>query len=204
LDTDLVTLWIRARVYDPSTGRFLSPDPLAFSLLADYRYVNNNPVLLVDPTGHEETFYVCDRLVEGPSWARTLGCRHSNIFGSESGLIYVGWQGPHLGPPESTPRAPLNDPTWQCYPLQKPWPTPWEWLCSKPKRLKAGPKKGNTCASATSSDILSCLKSLPNEKRPPGESGLFDNCQIACQQAADACCLTGYSTQIGRIPILIA
>ena len=39
-------------------------DSLAFSAFADYRYVSNNPVIKVDPSGRDgQTFYVCERLV---------------------------------------------------------------------------------------------------------------------------------------------
>ena len=43
----------RARYYSPSLGRFLSPDPIGFGGgdFNLYRYVNNNPVNYVDPTG---------------------------------------------------------------------------------------------------------------------------------------------------------
>jgi RHS repeat-associated protein len=43
-----------ARYFDPSTGRFTSPDPLGFDA-GDanlYRYVGNDPVNAVDPSGH--------------------------------------------------------------------------------------------------------------------------------------------------------
>lgn len=50
-------IFVRARYYDPATGRFLSKDtylgmlndPLSQNL---YVYVGNNPVLYVDPSGH--------------------------------------------------------------------------------------------------------------------------------------------------------
>jgi RHS repeat-associated protein len=43
----------RARAYDPETGRFLQEDPLWFNAgdLNVYRYVGNNPVNAVDPSG---------------------------------------------------------------------------------------------------------------------------------------------------------
>lgn len=49
-------LFMRARFYDPSIGRFLSWDPVQGSpreptSLHNYIYVNNDPVNLVDPTG---------------------------------------------------------------------------------------------------------------------------------------------------------
>jgi RHS repeat-associated protein len=41
-----------ARVYDPTTGRWLSPDTVLTE--ARYAYANNNPLKYVDPTGHED------------------------------------------------------------------------------------------------------------------------------------------------------
>jgi RHS repeat-associated protein len=43
----------RARYYNPETGRFLSQDPTLFTAGDPnlYRYANNNPVVLTDPTG---------------------------------------------------------------------------------------------------------------------------------------------------------
>jgi RHS repeat-associated protein len=46
---------LRARQYDPSTGRLLTLDPLQagnnLPVIASYAYARNNPVLLTDPTG---------------------------------------------------------------------------------------------------------------------------------------------------------
>ena len=42
----------RHRYYDQNVGRFLNEDPIAFDGgLNFYRYVNNNPAILVDPMG---------------------------------------------------------------------------------------------------------------------------------------------------------
>src|SRR5208283_3839169 len=42
----------RARYYDPTIGRFLSEDPIGFQGgINVYRYVRNNPLLLIDPMG---------------------------------------------------------------------------------------------------------------------------------------------------------
>lgn len=43
----------RARDYNPDTGRFLSEDPIGFygGDTNLYRYVNNDPVNFVDPSG---------------------------------------------------------------------------------------------------------------------------------------------------------
>ena len=45
--------YVRARYYDPQTGRFLSEDPIAFAAGDPnlYRYVFNNPTNLTDPSG---------------------------------------------------------------------------------------------------------------------------------------------------------
>ena len=44
--------YYRARYYDPSIGRFLSEDPIAFNAgLNFYGYVNDNPLNFADPTG---------------------------------------------------------------------------------------------------------------------------------------------------------
>ena len=45
--------YMRARYYDPQTGRFISQDPLGFDGgdVNLYIYAANNPVLLIDPNG---------------------------------------------------------------------------------------------------------------------------------------------------------
>ncbi len=52
-DAELGLYYYRARYYDPSTGRFLSEDPLSFAAGDSnlYRYVGNNPVNRIDPSG---------------------------------------------------------------------------------------------------------------------------------------------------------
>jgi RHS repeat-associated protein len=46
---------LRARQYDPTSGRFLSPDPVAASsedpYASTYTYVSNRPTMLLDPSG---------------------------------------------------------------------------------------------------------------------------------------------------------
>jgi RHS repeat-associated protein len=48
-DTGLI--YMRARVYDPSTGQFLTRDPLAAISGEPYNYAGDNPVNESDPTG---------------------------------------------------------------------------------------------------------------------------------------------------------
>ncbi len=51
-DTETNLQFSRARYFDPTTGRFISEDPIGFKGGANfYRYVRNNAVDLTDPTG---------------------------------------------------------------------------------------------------------------------------------------------------------
>ena len=51
-DPEAGMFFYRARYYDASSGRFVSPDPIGFASGPNqFRYVNNNPVALVDPWG---------------------------------------------------------------------------------------------------------------------------------------------------------
>ena len=51
-DAETGLYYYRARYYDPTIGRFVSEDPVAFDDGGNfYRYVNNSPVGLADPLG---------------------------------------------------------------------------------------------------------------------------------------------------------
>jgi len=57
-DSTLGYLYLRARYYDPTTGRFISKDPLVNGASGNqgynrYAYVANDPTNAVDPSGHE-------------------------------------------------------------------------------------------------------------------------------------------------------
>ena len=49
-DTDVGLEYLRARWYQPGTGRFTSRDPLVASSF--YLYASNNPITRIDPTGY--------------------------------------------------------------------------------------------------------------------------------------------------------
>jgi RHS repeat-associated protein len=44
-------IYLRARHYDPATGRFLQPDPLGVDADQPYAYAANNPIVFRDPLG---------------------------------------------------------------------------------------------------------------------------------------------------------
>jgi RHS repeat-associated protein len=63
-ETDLTAYFLRGRMYDPATGRFISRDPLGHGGgdVNLYRYVFNRPLTYVDPTGAqgwEEVLLLC-------------------------------------------------------------------------------------------------------------------------------------------------
>ncbi len=49
-DTETGTIYLRARYYDPSVGRFISEDPIGDGLNW-YTYAGNNPIMFIDPSG---------------------------------------------------------------------------------------------------------------------------------------------------------
>jgi len=52
-DTESGKYYNRARMYDPSTGRFMNQDPIGLrGGLNLYRYAENNPLLFTDPSGN--------------------------------------------------------------------------------------------------------------------------------------------------------
>jgi RHS repeat-associated protein len=50
-DSDSGLYYLRARYYDPSTGQFLSRDPLVDLTREPYGYVHDNPLNFTDPSG---------------------------------------------------------------------------------------------------------------------------------------------------------
>ena len=56
LDRETGLIYLRARYYDPSIGRFISEDPIKDGSNW-YAFCNNNPVTFIDPSGMKLT---CD------------------------------------------------------------------------------------------------------------------------------------------------
>jgi RHS repeat-associated protein len=77
-DNDLALYALRARLYDPLSGRFLSEDPLPLSAVDAnlFSYVMNSPTVLVDPSGLQtraqceaQRTQGCNRCVLELNWA---------------------------------------------------------------------------------------------------------------------------------------
>ncbi len=64
-DEETGFIYLRARYYDPTIGRFISENPIRDGLNW-YAYCNNNPVMYVDPSGTTWTYY--DSML--PDWAQ--------------------------------------------------------------------------------------------------------------------------------------
>jgi RHS repeat-associated protein len=66
IDSETMLYYMRARQFDPASGRFISEDPIRFRAGVNfYAYTLNNPVLYVDPYGLESGDL--NRLVPGPN-----------------------------------------------------------------------------------------------------------------------------------------
>lgn len=176
-----------------------------------YQYVNSSPTIAVDPFGLE-SFAVCGSHVnpQGPPGETTgqqtkrccaskCGCNHYDIYSDQSGQIYVGWGGgrpPGIAPPGG-PGIPTG-PNWDCHKLRRcdtRWTIPGGpggGSVPYPNHLHWGPKTGQPCAGASDADIAACLRSKPMPK-PNGDPGLISNCQTDSQDAAQGCCLCGFS-----------
>lgn len=91
LDSDLGLYYLRARYYNPVSGRFLSQDPypgeiITPSSLHRYRYASGNPTNRVDPFGTEDA--VEDEEADSLSEAGGQGAR--NLANRINCMLYTG------------------------------------------------------------------------------------------------------------------
>jgi RHS repeat-associated protein len=90
-DSDTGLVYMQARYYDPSTGKFLSVDPVqpaagnSFNFNR-YDYANNNPINHTDPDGRCADGATCDHMVEDyGKWAAAHPEQADKIGGTVGG-----------------------------------------------------------------------------------------------------------------------
>ncbi len=66
-DSETNTYYLRARYYNPATGRFIGEDPIR-SGLNWYTYAANNPIMFIDPLGLKTEIIIYPSLTEGNQW----------------------------------------------------------------------------------------------------------------------------------------
>jgi RHS repeat-associated protein len=95
-DTETGFYFLRARMYDPSSGRFVLPDPIGFAA-GDanlYRYCGNDPVNHTDPSGLDSNgFGLTDLFFPLPSLAGRLARRDDVRRGAAAAVEGVGQLG---------------------------------------------------------------------------------------------------------------
>ena len=101
-DPESGLVYMQARYYDPSTGRFLSVDPVGSAPgnvfnFNRYGYANNNPVVNVDPDGRCTGSHVSNgdgscastgEFTTKASSAHSLSVEQAKIFASKNSLTY--------------------------------------------------------------------------------------------------------------------
>ncbi|MDH4209760.1 MAG: RHS repeat-associated core domain-containing protein [Anaerolineae bacterium] len=81
---DTSDYWLRARVYDPQRGRFISRDPVPEANL--YIYPGNSPVVLVDPSGRQVgPYFIGGDCEHQPEWT----CEIRSPWGWPKALKHV-------------------------------------------------------------------------------------------------------------------
>ena len=95
-DADLGLYYLRARYYNPQTGRFLSRDPeagkpVAPSTLHKYLYAGGDPINKIDPRGREElleyAFMAYHLTIEGIDFGHDeKGCLVDAFVGLATGI----------------------------------------------------------------------------------------------------------------------
>jgi hypothetical protein len=125
---DLLNYYVRARVYIPTVGAFMSRDPVRSALAASlYVYVMNNPVMLADPTGLQpppSSIWIPESTPDQdyPPWFPDPFAASSRKGGCPTKSVYLNWQkgneplGPGFlaGKTEGTLWAMINPPDAEC------------------------------------------------------------------------------------------
>ena len=78
--------FMRARYYDPNTGRFVSEDPIWATNL--YPYADNNPVMMVDANGKSATTPTSKKTVEE---TKKMICINTNSIGENASIEGHAW-----------------------------------------------------------------------------------------------------------------
>jgi len=177
-DPDLQELHVRARFYDPTSGRFVSRDPLVFADGVNlYRYSANRPTSLTDPSGLQPPLPPSH---PGPAWAcwcNTLPWRQKC---SPTGCGFYNSLAPPPTPP-TTKGQPCFYPNRKvCLPLTG---LCWESQC--------------VCQCAGNSPGLNCLRGCiqcSHNSGAPINTGAEEMCRPKCnltanEQARLSCCL---------------
>jgi RHS repeat-associated protein len=88
---------MRARYYDPEVGRFISEDPIGFDGgdVNLYAYVQNNPILIIDPNG--EWGQIVAGAIYGGISGFTAGAIKGNIWAGIAGGVAGGVVGAAVG-----------------------------------------------------------------------------------------------------------
>ena len=96
-DTEIGLYYLQTRYYDPTTGRFVTIDGIAYADpesingLNLYAYCGNNPVMNVDPTGHFFWFILAAAVIAGV----LIGGVSGGISAAQNGQSI--WKGVLLG-----------------------------------------------------------------------------------------------------------
>lgn len=95
-DSEAGLLYYRARFYDPHFGRFISEDPTGFAGGINwYAYVNNRPLVRVDPTGLDDADRIWEERNKPPSTSNPWYDSHNETSDNDPN-----WE--RSGPPNQT------------------------------------------------------------------------------------------------------
>jgi RHS repeat-associated protein len=153
--------YYRARYYDPRAGRFLTKDPIGFAGgdMNLYRYVTNNPINFIDPSGKLAFPYhgyasLYAGLMEGRGWesfryawdsmwtdygTQSNLASDTNIHGTAGYIPGVGYQTPEQGILGALQRVADEKACGRhgsamhtLQDLETPWHAGWEWRGNNP------------------------------------------------------------------------